>query len=203
MTREHPILTWVAAGAFLIMLSCTAQPKTHYYDLAAQQTSVLGKLGRDLHLGVGPFSFPDVLDREGIVTRSSSVNLNVSTYHVWAGSLEQSFTRVLGESLASHLNQNDVWTFPWETRFRPEYQVRGAVSQFSGEAGGTVKLTLQWTLLGDHGKKIVKSSRFQHTTTADDTSYDAYVTALNRLVNMFANELSTEIMAHLPQDSRP
>ncbi|GJL54938.1 MAG: hypothetical protein NPIRA02_20700 [Nitrospirales bacterium] len=203
MAKRHLIFTWVSSGSLMMMLSCAVQPNTHYYDLAVQSNFVPGDLNRSIHLGVGPFSFPDVLERAGIVTRSSPVNIKVSNYHVWAGSLEQAFTRVLGESLAHNLSQNDVWAFPWDTRFRPEYQVRGVVSQFSGEAGGTVKLKLQWTLLEDHGKKVVTSYRYQQATTAEDTSYDAYVAALNRLLNTFASDLSKEIAAHLVSDRQP
>ena len=200
MAKRYQILTWFLSGSLMAMPSCAVQPNTHYYDLAVQPNSVTADLNRRIHLGVGPISFPDVLERPGVVTRTSPVNIKVSNYHVWAGSLEQAFTRVLGESLAHNLSQNGVWAFPWDTRFRPEYQVRGVVSQFSGEAGGTVRLKLQWTLLEDHGKKVVANYRYQHATTAEDKSYTAYVSALNRLLHDFASDLSKEIAVQLASD---
>jgi len=198
MVKQYQIVNLLLSTALFAMAGCAIKPDTRYYDLALQPTTqTTVKLNRTINLGVGPISLPDALDRSGIVTRTSQVNVKVSNYHVWASPLEQAFTRVLWESLAHNLSQDSVWAFPWDTRFRPEYQVRVFISQFSGEAGGTVILKLQWTLLESHGQKVMANYRYQSETITQDKSYNSYVSALNQLLNEFANDMSKKIAAKL------
>jgi hypothetical protein len=185
---------WLLCLSFLA--GCAAQPPTHYYDLTARVNAEPTRLPGSISLGVGPVSLPKVLDRPGIVTRQHENTIDVATYHIWAGELEETFTRVLADTLAATLQQDTVWASPWDNRFRPEYQLRIFVDRFSGELNGRVTLSANWTLLKDYGNEAVRTYRYR-TTVESGEGYLEYVSALNDLLSGFADEIATKLSAAL------
>lgn len=188
----------IACGVLLGGLAgCAAQPPTQYYDLTPVVSPGQPQLQPSVTLGIGPVTMPDVLDRPGVVTRLQGTNVNVASFHIWAGELQPAFTRVLAASVASATHLDQVWSSPWDNRFRPQYQVRVFVDRFSGELNGPVTLNLSWTLLADYGQEVIVTRRYQAQRQSTGT-YSGYVDALNQLVADFATELSIQLPKHLP-----
>lgn len=189
----------LCAGACVVLFAgCAAQPPTHYYDLTPQTPASDKPVGQDITLGVGPVTLPQLLDRPGVVTRHDESGVKVANYHIWAGELEPTFTRVLAESIASRLQQDTIWPSPWDNRFRPEYQVRIFVNQYSGELKGEVVLSLTWTLLADYGNKVVSTHRYRATANSEG-GYLGYVSTLNQLLAGFADEVSNKLSKALSE----
>ena len=186
--------------AFLIafLAGCAAQPETHYYDLVSQSEASDARLAESVTLGIGPISLPQMLDRPNIVVRKGGTNVEVANFHIWAGELEPVVTRVLTENISLQLKHDAVWPSPWDNRFRPEYQVRIFVDRFSGELKGPVMLSLSWTLLADYGQRVVTTQRYRSERQSDG-SYQAYVQALNGLLEGFSGELASELAQRIPQ----
>lgn len=182
-----------------LFVGCAAQPPTHYYDLAPQASVADKLIGRDITLGVGPVTLPQLLDRPGVVTRQHESGVKVANYHIWAGELEPTFTRVLAESIALRLQQDTIWPSPWDNRFRPEYQLRIFVNQYSGELKGEVVLSLTWTLLADYGNKVISTRRYRATANSEG-GYLGYVSTLNQLLAGFAGEVSIKLSEFLSEE---
>ena len=182
--------------AFLV--GCAAQPETHYYDLVSKSKASDARLAESASLGIGPVSLPQMLDRPNIVVRKGGTKVEVANFHIWAGELEPVVTRVLAENVSLQLKHDAVWPSPWDNRFRPEYQVRIFVDRFSGELKGPVMLSLSWTLLADYGQRVVTTQRYRSELQSDG-SYQAYVQALNGLLEGFSGELASELAQRIPQ----
>jgi len=182
----------------VLLTSCAAQPPTYFYDLTSQATVTESKIDDKVTLGVGPITLPQLLDRPGIVSRHSETGVNVASYHIWAGELEPTFTRVLTDSVATTLQHQTVWASPWDNRFRPEYQVRVFVDRFSGEINGQVQLSLSWLLLGDYGQTVISTHRYRASADGGK-GYQGYVDALNELLAGFAGELTERLVDELPE----
>lgn len=195
----NKIRTLLVVLCVVLLASCAAQPPTHYYDLTSQAMASENAISTDITLGIGPVTLPQLLDRPGIVSRHHSTGINVASYHVWAGELEPTFTRVLADSISTTLQHETIWASPWDNRFRPQYQLRLFVDRFSGELNGNVVLSLTWTLLGDYGQKVISTHRYR-ATAESGTGYKGYVTALNQLLADFARELSMKLTEELPRN---
>jgi len=183
----------------VLLSSCAAQPPTYFYDLTSQATVTENKIGDKITLGVGPITLPQLLDRPGIVSRHHETGVNVASYHIWAGELEPTFTRVLTDSIATNLQHQTVWASPWDNRFRPEYQLRVFVDRFSGEINGQVQLSLSWSLLGDYGQKVISTHRYRDSVESGK-GYQGYVGALNGLLAEFAGEVAVTLVEELSQE---
>lgn len=187
------------AACLVLFAGCAAQPPTYYYDLTPQTQALEKPIDREITLGVGPVTLPQLLDRPGVVTRHHESGVKVANYHIWAGELESTFARVLAESLAIRLQQDTIWASPWDNRFRPEYQVRIFVNQYSGELKGEVVLSLTWTLLEDYGNRVVSTHRYRATANSEG-GYLGYVSTLNQLLAGFAEEVSIKFSEALTEE---
>jgi len=161
----------------------------------------MDSLPSDTSLGIGPVKLPSMLNRKGIVTHKSGPSVQVASHDIWAGRLKEDFSRVVAELMAQSLGINDVVTEPWNTRFRPEYQLQLDVQHFSGQLGGDVRFKVNWTLSGNYGKDKIASRTDDITLQTNGDTYQAYVSTLNALLAAFSEktirtEISNEIKNH-------
>jgi uncharacterized lipoprotein YmbA len=188
----------VVGFSCVLLASCAARISTQYYDLSSKVSASDHMISKDITLGIGPVTLPQLLDRPGIVSRHHDTGVNIASYHVWAGELEPAFTRVLVDGIATTLKHDTVWASPWDNRFRPEYQLRLFVDRFSGEVNGQAQISLSWTLLGDYGKSVISTHRYQ-ASVESGKGYQGYVDALNQLLAGFVSEVAVTLVEELPR----
>ncbi len=178
----------------LLLLACASQSPTNYYSLqVVSDPSIEIALAQSVTLGVGPVSLPSELDRPGLVTELGGSGISIAPYHIWAGDLDENFSRVLAGLMADHLGIDQVYAAPWDTRFRPEYQLRVDVQRFSGTLGGDVHMDVLWTLTSKQGRHKLHGERSRLHVSTNGTSYLAYVDALNRVMSDFSATVAVRI----------
>jgi len=172
-----------------LLAACSTKISTRYYSLhALPAPSMTISLPADTTLGIGPVKLPSMLNRKGIVTHKIGSAVQVASHDVWAGRLKEDFTRVIAELMAQSLDINDVVTEPWNTRFRPLYQLQLDVQHFSGQLGGVVRFKVYWVLSGNYGKDKLVSRTDDITLQTEGDGYQAYVSTLNALLAAFSNK---------------
>ncbi len=168
--------------------------KTDYYTLVADRDAALQvEQPYEESLGVGPVRLPEMLDHPGIVSRDEGQKLLVASYAVWAGDLNEAVTRVLADNLSQYLGSDQVWPFPWDNRVRPERTIRVVFERFSGERGGEVELQAKWRLISGDGNEQLYSGKLTLRTKAENNSYNAYVAALNELLNRLSKAIAQAV----------
>ena len=196
----------------LALSACSSQPPTRYYNLQALTGNAVEiELGSTIEsIGVGPVNIPSELDRPGIVSQEPDGGLKIASYSLWAGDLEENFTRVMASVLADQTGLDRVYAAPWDTRFRPVHQVRLDVQQFGGVLGKEVRLDVLWTLSANSGRELLHSKRSRLSGEPSNGSYAAFVTALSELIVEFGKELaghletlSLEATSELPTQASP
>jgi len=186
-----------------LLTACSTKITTRYYSLhALPEPSNTVTLPSDTSLGIGPVKLPSMLNRKGIVTHKSEPAVQVASHDIWAGRLKEDFTRVVAELMAQSLGINDVVTEPWNTRFRPQYQLQLDVQHFSGQLGGNVRFKVNWVLIGNYGKQKLVSRTDDITLQTDGNGYQAYVATLNSLLAAFSEKtVRTEIVNEIRKNS--
>jgi len=175
---------------------CASTTPTQYYSLNAGQLEATNALSEQVSLGVLAVKIPDQLERAGLVSRKGTNELTVSSYHIWAGDLDENISAFLTDVLAQRLGLNDVRSVPWNTNLRPEYQLEANIDQFSGQLNGEVVLKASYSFLKDKGQTQVLARRFNLSTKASG-SYASYVDSLNDLMLEFSDELARQIQGEL------
>jgi hypothetical protein len=147
---------------------------------------------------VGPIKIPDFLKRPQIVTRRSENVLDINEFHRWGDALESQLARVLVENLSALLNTPNVTAFPWDPPFAPEYQLYIDFRRFEGKTSGPVVLEAVWHIVEKNGNRqlITRHTTLKEPTT--DSSYKAYVTAMNTTLDRLSQEIAAAIAKALP-----
>ena len=187
------ILTFFCCG---ITAGCVGKsPQVIYYHLSSPPTSSkkqIVKTGEGLAIGVGPVSFPEVLDRPQIVTRTDLNRYRIDEFHRWGGSLRNEFTMVLAENLALDLDTENVEIFPWEKHFLARYRIVLNVQSFDGRLGESALLEARWTITDGEGKKTLRVGKSSIEKTVAD-SYPALVQGLDQALKELSKEIALEI----------
>lgn len=180
----------------ILLSACVGKgPKTQYYGLFASSNPpvITSNTGTHKSIGIGPVILPDYLDNPAIVTRTSTQQIRVSGYNAWAGDITNQMTRVITGNLSNTLQNDAVWGFPWDTRSRPEYQVRIVVEEFSGILGQDITMRFKWSVLNTKTQELINVKRDELTVSSADSSYNSYVKALNTALNDWSRILAKEL----------
>jgi uncharacterized lipoprotein YmbA len=181
----------------LFVLGCANSPPTRFYTLSSLQEGGKGSRefasGQDLIIGVGPIKFPAYLDRTGIVTRSSSNRIMCSDFDVWAGSLEEDFSRALAENLSVLMSAESVIVYP---RLKPglaKYQITMDVIRFDGSLGGDVSLIARWAIFEGKERKLMSVRKSTIVESSGAQGYEAMVAADSRALEKLSREIAEAI----------
>ncbi len=180
---------WLLVTLLLAGCASVSTTKTSFYALSSADTPAPEATRSDVSIGLGPLEFPQMLDRPQIVTRESDHRISRAEYHQWAGSLKREFLQTLADQLELRLGSNRILIYPWNSRQRPDYQIRINVSRFDGSLGGEVLLAARWQLFDERGKTELASGHSHIRVNVDGGDYADYVAALSRAVARFAAEL--------------
>ncbi|HGG60963.1 MAG TPA: membrane integrity-associated transporter subunit PqiC [Gammaproteobacteria bacterium] len=187
----HRFLQWLVLGLIAMSAGCASvsTTKTRFYALSSADAPAPEKARNDVSIGLGPLEFPQMLDRPQIVTRETSHRITRAEYHQWAGSLKREFLQTLADQLELILGTNRILIYPWNSRQRPDFQIRINISRFDGKLGGEVVLAARWQLFDERGKNELASGHSHIRVKVDGDGYADYVAALSRVVARFAAEL--------------
>jgi len=191
------MLRHIWMGSLLVLLAaCGSSPKTEFYVLNSDQSSVMmsANLSTGPSVGVWQVELPDLLDRSEIVTRDNQFKVTMADFSWWAGNLQDNMTLLIAAQLSEYLQSNRVVVSPWPSYRKIDYQVIVRVVRFDGELGGEVALRGLWSLLNSDRTKELNRQVFEFKTNTADLTYQEMVAAMSRLTVQLAEQLSDGII---------
>ncbi len=190
-------------GVLLLSACISGGPATKYYTLFADKNiqPLVPGIPANISLGIGPIVLPDYLENPSIVTVSDSQRVIVSGYNVWAGDLKEGVSRVITDNLSSYYSSSNIWSFPWDVRTRPQYQVRVEFLDLSGVRGKELRLKAKWSLIDHEADTLLAIGQSSFSEQMGGTSYDAYVAALNQTLHRMSQTLADEVQQTLMQEN--
>jgi len=181
--------------AILCLVGCSASgPATTFYVLDADVNKSSEASNSELSsIGVGPVKLPGYLENTGIVSRKGGQVLNVSGAHAWAESLDQSIARLVAKTLSAELNHDEVWSFPWDLRNRPQTQIHITIEQLDGERGDFVTIRAKWFAFDISENTVTSTGDFNTTVQVPSTAYSDYVDRLAAVVAELAKDITKNL----------
>jgi hypothetical protein len=198
MTWKPVVRTLAALSVAAVALAgcgiTSESAPTYYYLLDPIDPAAEREAGGAVRLALEPVEIPGYLDRQALVTRGTSNELEVASFHQWAEPLNANITRVLAENLRLLLEQTDVVQLPSRTGgFNAELQVEFV--RFERTAEGPVTLVARWVVLDGRSQQELASRRAVVTQAPEGTGPEATVAAMDRALA----QLSRRIADHLRQ----
>lgn len=175
------ILYWtVPVLAMLLVAACGSSPPTSYYTLDPVYSGpTVDNLG-SASIGVGPFVFPELLDRPQIVIRGDRNQVILSEYARWADDLERRFQAVVARDLVVATGTDHVYEHPWRDNFSVDYRILGIVDRFAAHTSGTVSLKIRWVIQDGDGENTLVTHEGHYTENVDPANYGDIAAAMGR-----------------------
>ncbi len=183
------------AWIFLLMFlaGCASEP-TRFYVLTQVDpgSGTLGQAVQDrkcIRMELGPVSFPEYLDRSGIMTRVGPNQLRLSELHHWAEPLKENFVRVLAESLDSYLCTKDAAVIS-RPNVNADYRVQVQVLKFEPVKRKQAVLVARWSVLHPASGEVVCSRRSDYRHSLQGEDHQAAVAAMSKAIDSLSQDIS-------------
>ena len=181
-------------AAFLVLSSCSFlgdKPVRGFYVLSAAG-SAPSRSG--VGIGVGPVDLaPFLTERQNLLFQSSANRLEFSDDHLWAGDLEDDFSRVLATNLGRRLGTGNVKVYPWQRESELDYQVTVDVVRFQGTPYGETVLEANWRAYRLSDGVLIAN---KNSTVRDDLLEDGFeelAASQSRLVDKLAGVIAASL----------
>ena len=192
------VAVWVWFGG-CAAFAPKADPSSYYILGALSEAELVADINAagvnaNFTAGLGTIELPGYLDRQQIVTRTSTNRLSYSETDRWAAPLAESFSRVLGQNISHLLKPAQMIQFPWQSAGVPDYQVKIEVIQFEANSDQNAWLTARWSVI-DRNKKILVSQRSQLSRRAASLSTEDFVKALSETLGDLSREIVKTLLS--------
>lgn len=177
---------------------CTRSPQRIYYtlsdNLTADTHSSIKQTGQ-VTISLGPISVPDNVDRNQIVTRSSSSQLEMSDQNCWSDPLKSEITSSVESLLADSLGKH-FWVAAYERNSAPKtpnYRITIDIVRFDSVLGGSATIEANWTIFREGSKQSIFGKSIAHEST-NDPSYDAIVIAHRKALMKITKDIVSALI---------
>jgi hypothetical protein len=194
------LLALMLTGSLLSGCIKTTPIPTRFYVLTPldHPVSLVSETDQKIPLSVeiSSLRLPQYLEKPQIVTRSSGNRLELAEYDQWGGNLRKNMIRVLAQNLSRLLSTSDISIAPFRPPTPPNVGVELEVMQFEKNAGGQVRLSVQWRLLDGKDNQTLKSRMTDLVSPVDHTppNFEHTVSVMSALLGELSHIIGKEIL---------
>lgn len=188
----NKLITLLLSG---LLAACAATPPTQFYVLEAQNSPSVSSstMEKKPLIGIGPLSLPALVDRQQIVTRQENNAIDFAEFHQWASPLQDNVLAVLSKNIAIQQPDSIIREYPWGAYGQVDYRVIIDISRFDAKLGKSVNLDASWSIMNEKNHTIISNGQTKIQQPLNDASYQTAVTAFNKLLNDFSQQLSVAL----------
>lgn len=147
-----------------------------------------------LAVGLGPVLLPDYLDRNDIVARVATGEIELYPGLFWGAPLKSETPRTLQENLIRLLGTDQVLLFPFPANVPLTLRVPVRVLQFELVSGTGVVLEARWQVLSPDGKTVLltRLSRYVEQVASQERAGEV-VDAMSRALTKLSEEIAAAV----------
>ena len=182
------------AGA-CVLAACQSSPPTHYFAMTEiAPTAPRASWPDQIPIRIERVTIPGELDRLEFVRRSTSNQLQIATFDLWAAPLEGMIRRVIAADLAARLAAGAMARDNEPAAGEPRRHLYIDVQEFSGDEHGAVTLHAAWLIHtpnapSERGAEEIK-------VEASNASADALAAAMSRALADLADRIAAALAPH-------
>lgn len=183
-----------AAVITLTLTACGTTPNSNYYLLSSEATDIPAQ--GSLSLGVGPIEIPEYLNRNAFVLSRDNNQLHVASFERWAEPLDGGIERVMRLNLASLLDTQNVQSYPFGSKEKPQYAVEVTILRLDANNSGA-SLIAEWRLHRPQLEQTVSRhiNRLHQDISSNPLQATDIAPAYSRLLMQLSEVIATAISA--------
>lgn len=177
------------------LLTACATPPTQFYQLetTSPPPATSTTHAKKILIGIGPLSLPALVDRKQIVTRGANNAIQLAEFHQWATPLQDNVLNVLSKNIAARQSNAIVRSYPWSVYGEMDYRVIIDISRFDSQLGKSANLEASWAIMSEKNHTIISNGQTNIEQRMNDASYNSAVSALNKLLDTFSQQVSAAL----------
>ena len=182
------------------LLSCSTTPESSLFSLEPETVPATTDGPESIRIEVGPFSMPELVDHQYIVTRVSASAYTVHQNAGWNEPLGDAVHRVLTTNLDNRLNDVVAVSHADENEGEFDYRIGGEISRFDSDENGEVILIARWTIHDEKRNAYLSPRNVNYKDRANNPANSGQVArAMNRLLNEFSADIAEQLSQSLPE----
>jgi uncharacterized protein len=150
---------------------------------------------RSATIGIQPVNVAQYLDRQEIIMRRSTNELQVLDNDRWAEPLGANATRTLVDNLTVLLPGYRIAPLPLRTSQRADYELSLDITAFEVDEAGVARLAGDWVLLDASGAERAGGRVNRSITVGSDANGDTIAAALSRNLLEVSHAMAQQIAA--------
>ncbi len=178
-----------------VLAACQSSPPTHYFAMTqSAPTAPRASWPAQIPIRIERVTIPGELDRLEFVRRSTSNQLQIATFDLWAAPLEGMIRRVIAGDLTARLAAGAMASENEPATGEPRRHLYIDVQEFTGDEHGAVTLHAAWVIQtpnapSERGTEEIK-------VAASDATADALAAAMSRALADFADRIAAALAPH-------
>jgi uncharacterized protein len=189
MKRRSTLLPIVV---LLLATACGSAP-TQFYTLTPMTGRAAASASAGPSVGVGPVELPKALNRPQIMTRKGQNEFALAELDQWAEPLDENFTQVLAENIATLPPTQRMTVYPWDRSKEIDYQVVVKVLRFDRNQGGDAVLKVRWALKSPSNNHELLARETSYTERPAGEDYKTTGESMNRLLADFSRDVAAAL----------
>ena len=174
-----------------IQLGSDPLPMRHYL-LQPNAEAKPVPLKSAVEITLGQLQFPAYLDRLQVTTHDDQHQVHIASLDRWSEPLEESFTRVLTENLARHLQDGREESPGQQGHEKEHFLVKLLINSFDGILGQQTSVDIRWSIVRVGMKELVQQGHFVEKMPIGN-NYVELVQGLNNALNNFSQTLALRV----------
>jgi uncharacterized lipoprotein YmbA len=177
----------VVAGS--ILSACGRSPDSQFYTLnpISHQQKPL-KVCKRLSLGIHEIQGPSYLSKPEVMIQQFAQAVKLEEYHRWVDNLKNNTRTVIAANLTTLLPGAVFVSEPWDSKFKPKYQLQIDILQFVVDIQGNSQLAVDYLLYNDSQRKL--NGTLVYHQKVPQAKVANLVASMNANLNQFTRDLA-------------
>ncbi len=202
MTMRRLLVSIIFCITPFLLTGCATSQPTRFFvlnalDLSQKELPRPCQNDKIFTVALNPINLPHYLDRPQLMTKVNDNEYKLSELNIWAEPLKDTLTRVIAQNLSS-VPCIDIVIMPKTLSKQITYRLSAEVIRLDGTLGGQALFHVQWSITEEQTKKVFinKVSKYKEPVRSHD--YNALVTAYNRTIDSFSQEIADSLASITP-----
>lgn len=180
----------------LMLSSCGRSPDSQFYVLnpiVPKQNKI--KSYTHLRIGINEIRGPAYLSKPQLTIHCSAQEVKLEEFHRWVDNLARNTQNVISANLTTLLPGAAFVTSPWDTNFKPNYQLQIEILDFAVDLVGNSRLRVEYLIYSNGHLK--RKGIFSYHRKISQPNIANLVASMNANLNQFTRDLA-KVLAGLP-----
>ncbi|WP_412754553.1 membrane integrity-associated transporter subunit PqiC [Legionella donaldsonii] len=178
----------------LVLVACGRSKESQFYVLnpippKKQQMNTYSYL----KIGIDEVNCPAYIEKPQLMIHYTPHQIALKEFHQWAEALNKNIMRVVETNLSTLLPGAVVESFPWDSKFKPNYHLQINIADFAIASNGSSILRAEYIIY--HDRDLIEKHDVYYHLKLTQVTPEALVVSMNANLTCLTETIARSFMA--------